>query len=280
MGYLLLTSLLWAFSFGLIKGQLVGLDANFVALVRLAISLVAFLPWLRLRGISASLARRLLGIGAVQFGLMYVLYISAYKHLAAHEVALYTVLTPIYVVLFSKAGSRPRALAGAALACLGAGVIQWKTQGDQGSWVGFALVQGANLCFALGQLAYKRIEPTLQGRAPHSFFGLLYLGACLLVGPVCAATTDWSTLTVSSEQARTLLYLGLLPSGLGFYLWNQGATRVSEGTLSVMNNVKVPLAVLVSLTVFGESAAPLPLVIGSALLVLALWLARRTHSPV
>ena len=35
MGYLIFVSLLWGFSFGLIKNQLTGLDPNFVSFVRL-----------------------------------------------------------------------------------------------------------------------------------------------------------------------------------------------------------------------------------------------------
>ncbi|MDX9865812.1 MAG: hypothetical protein RBT34_13495, partial [Anaerolineaceae bacterium] len=46
MIYLLVVSLVWAFSFGLIKGNLVGLDAVFVAGMRLLISLLVFLPML------------------------------------------------------------------------------------------------------------------------------------------------------------------------------------------------------------------------------------------
>ena len=39
-------SLLWSFSFGLIKGHLAAYDPVLVALLRLAISAAAFLPWL------------------------------------------------------------------------------------------------------------------------------------------------------------------------------------------------------------------------------------------
>jgi drug/metabolite transporter (DMT)-like permease len=41
-------------------------------------------------------------------------------------------------------------------------------------------------------------------------------------------------------------------SGLGFFLWNKGATKVNPGTLAAFNNAVVPLAVISSLFVFGE----------------------------
>ena len=47
MVFLLLVSLIWAFSFGLIKGNLTGLDSNFVAFCRMFVSLLIFLPFLK-----------------------------------------------------------------------------------------------------------------------------------------------------------------------------------------------------------------------------------------
>ncbi|MBD3220687.1 EamA family transporter, partial [bacterium] len=50
MFWLVLASLLWAFSFGLIKRFLPGLDPWWVATVRLLLATLAFAPWLvRLR---------------------------------------------------------------------------------------------------------------------------------------------------------------------------------------------------------------------------------------
>jgi len=69
-----------------------------------------------------------------------------------------------------------------------------------------------------------------------------------------------------------LLYLGLLASGVGFFLWNVGATRVEAGILAVFNNVKIPLAVLVSLLFFREHADWLRLLCGGGIIALALWL--------
>ena len=44
-----------------------------------------------------------------------------------------------------------------------------------------------------------------------------------------------------------------MASGIGFYLWNQGATKVSAGTLAAFNNALPPVAMVLSLTLFGES---------------------------
>jgi drug/metabolite transporter (DMT)-like permease len=89
------------------------------------------------------------------------------------------------------------------------------------------------------------------------------------------ARVDLSTLALSSTQVSTLLYLGILASGVCFFLWNIGATQVSSGTLAVMNNAKAPLGVACSLIFFGESAPLLPLLGSLATLGFAVWLASR-----
>jgi hypothetical protein len=50
---------------------------------------------------------------------------------------------------------------------------------------------------------------------------------------------------------------------------------VSAGTLAVINNAKVPLAVACSLAFFGESADLPRLAVSFALLATAVWLADR-----
>jgi drug/metabolite transporter (DMT)-like permease len=71
---LTLVSLIWAFSFGLIKNTLAGMDAYFIAVARLWIVALVFIPFLRLRRIDRRLALRLVLAGIFQFGLMYLAY--------------------------------------------------------------------------------------------------------------------------------------------------------------------------------------------------------------
>ena len=69
--------------------------------------------------------------------------------------------------------------------------------------------------------------------------------------------------------------LGVIASGVGFFLWNVGATRVSASTLAVMNNAKVPLGVTVALLFFGEHAHLPSLLASLAVMIAAVWLAER-----
>ena len=65
MLYLFFVSLLWAFSFGLIKGGLTDLPSSSVAFVRLFIAFIVFIPFLRFRNLRLGDAAKLLLTGAV-----------------------------------------------------------------------------------------------------------------------------------------------------------------------------------------------------------------------
>lgn len=277
MPLLLLVSLLWAFSPGLIKHFLGDLPSPAVATVRLALTLLVFLPFLRPRLLAASTSAWLAGIGAIQFGLMYLLYLQAFKHLQSHEVYLFTILTPLYIVLLDAAIDNKlvaRHAAAALLSAIGAGVLVWRGVGTPDAMIGFILVQGSNLCFAAGQIAYKRTRPALakvESDAP--LFAWLALGGFVATALVAAPIADWSAFTPTSTQWLVLAFLGIIASGAGFFLWNLGLTRVNAGTLAVLNNAKIPLGVLVSLLLFREATDPIRLAISFALLALAVWLA-------
>ena len=281
MPFLLIVSLLWAFSFGLTKGLTAGLDGNLVAAIRLGLALLIFLPFLRLRGLPLRTGLQLTGIGAIQFGLMYLAYNASFRYLPAYQVALFSVTTPILVTLFADAFDRtlrPRALLAALVAVVGTAVIVFQPGSAPASLHGFILVQIANLTFALGQVLYRRIRATLSSRPDHETFALLYVGAFALTGAVVLSQGQIQ-IYPSPAQWRLLAYLGLVASGLGFFLLNLGATRVSAGTLAVMNNAKIPLAVVCSLLFFGESADPFRLVLSLLLLGGAVWLAEKRGAP-
>ncbi len=281
MALLLIASFIWAFSFGLIKKYLGGMDAGFVASVRIGLSLLLFLPMLRPRQASWSLAMRLVLIGAVQFGLMYVFYIQSFRYLAAHQVALFTIFTPLYVALADDALEkrfRPLHFWTALLAVAGTAVIVYSGLGTRVLLAGFALVQASNACFALGQVAYRRLATAGSGWRDRDVFAWLYLGGTAAAGLAMLLSPQPLDLHLGGGRLLVLLYLGLLASGVGFFLWNVGARRVSAGILAVFNNVKIPLAVVVSLVLFRERTDLLRLAIGGGAIFSALYLNTRSRS--
>lgn len=276
MLYLVAVSLLWAFSFGLTKGLTAGLDGTFVAAARLGLALVVFLPFFRWRGLTPKLAATLVGIGAVQFGIMYLAYNESFRHLHAYEVALFTLTTPIFVTLISDALDRmfrPRALLAALLAVIGTAVVVLSGAPLGPTVTGLLLVQLSNLAFAFGQVAYVRVRKHHPSLRDASIFALPYAGAFILALSVMLVRDV--SVTLNEKQLMTLLYLGVLSSGVAFFLWNVGATKVGAGTAAAMNNAKIPLSIACSLLFFGESADLPRLAVSLVLLGAAVWLAER-----
>lgn len=280
MLFLILVSLVWAVSFGLIGSQLTSLPPGFVAFTRLLLSFLVFLPFLHKAPWKPAV--KLMGIGAVQFGLMYLTYIAAFGYMPSYQVALFTVLTPFYVVLIDDLVSRRlhyRHLTAALLVILGCLVIQWKGDGlANTSLTGFLILQISNFCFALGQWIYARINLPSSASRSHTAknsFGYLYLGAVLILLPVAATDIAPALRAITSTQGAILLYLGIIASGLCFFLWNYGARQVSSARLAIMNNLKIPLAALSSILLFGEKANWSTLLPGLALVIVALALTKK-----
>ena len=274
MFYLILVSVIWAFSFGLIKGQLTGLDPSLVAAARLLLSLLVFLPFLRLRRCRLHQMVALILIGAVQYGLMYVAYTASFHYLHAYEVALFTIFTPIYVTLINDLFSRRfhrRFFYAALLAVIGTAIVLYRDFHHGDFRQGFILLQGANLCFAFGQVAYTRMMKNVA-QSDLQVFGLLYLGAVLGTLPMVWGKSIHAVLQLTPAQSAALVYLGILASGVCFFLWNHGARQVNAGTLAVCNNLKIPLAIACSALVFSETVHWPQLLIGSAILGVSLLL--------
>ena len=277
MLYLVAASLLWAFSFGLIKEQLAGIDPVAVSAGRLFLAAMVFSPALGRVQLPRRVRLSAMGLGALQFGLMYVLYIAAFRWLPAWLVALFTVFTPLYVVLLADLRGRrfvPMHLIAALLAVVGAAVVVGRGLPDGAGWTGVALLQVANICFAVGQVYF----PSLRDRAGGHEAPLLawmYQGAVVLTAGLLLVSGGVDFATWSQNALLTLLYLGIVPTAVAFYLWNKGAVRTSSGLLAAANNLKFPLAVLVAWIVFGEEASYGAVAAGLALILLALYLAGR-----
>jgi carboxylate/amino acid/amine transporter len=281
---LFIVSLAWAFSFGLIKGNLDGVDSNFVSFARMFLSMLVFLPFTKFRKLNRKLTLKLLLAGVMQFGIMYIAYIASFKMLKAYEVALFTIFTPIYVTLIDDAFRKkfnPLYLVTAVLAVLGTWISKSGDALTPGILTGFLLVQVSNLCFAFGQVYYRRLMLEQGGLKDQEVFGVLYLGAVIVTLAATLIFTPLSTLALTPKHIWTLVYLGVFASGICFFFWNIGARKVNTGALAIFNDFKVPLAVAVSLLVFGEKANWIHLLLGGLIVVAALvlneWLTKKNR---
>ncbi|WP_346797774.1 carboxylate/amino acid/amine transporter [Halomonas sp. Bachu 37] len=276
MGRLVGVTLLWAFSFSLIGVYLAGqVDSYFAVLLRVALAALVFLPLLR-PGLLASRQRlALMALGAVQLGLMYIFFYQSFLLLSVPEVLLFTIFTPVYIALLDDLLFKrftPIYLLTALLAVIGAGVIRYDSVNNE-FWLGFVVVQGANLCFALGQVGYRRLAAELPENLPwHNVFGWFFIGALLVALPAFLLLGNTAALPSTPVQWGVLAWLGLAASGGGYFIWNQGATQVDAGTLAIMNNALIPAGLLVNLVIWNREADLSRLLLGALIMAGSLWL--------
>ncbi|WP_440056908.1 DMT family transporter (plasmid) [Pseudoalteromonas sp. T1lg65] len=280
MALLWFVTALWAFSFSLIGVYLAGqVDPWFSAASRTVLAALVFLPILKWRTVKVSLAGKLMAIGAVQIGAMYGFYYHSFLYLSVPEVLLFTVMTPIYITLFNDIVSRrfhASFLTSAALATVGAITIRY-TSLSEDFWVGALLVQGANLCFAIGQVCYKRLSNRYTF-THHQAFGYFFIGASLVLSVAFLLLGNHTALPSSPLQWGVIVYLGLIASGLGYFAWNVGTTRVSVGELAVMNNLLIPAGILVNVLIWNRQADLVQLAVGSSIMMAALFFSQRKVS--
>jgi drug/metabolite transporter (DMT)-like permease len=281
MAYLWIVSLIWAFSFGIIKGTLTGIHPVLVAAIRLSLAAMVFLPFMRVKCLSRKQIFQLLAIGSIQFGIMYMVYLAAFQSLKAYEVALFTIFTPIYVTWIEDAIQKRFngiTFVCALLAVVGTGVIQYKQLTSQSVVIGFCLVQLSNV--AAGQVWYRRLLIANPGVKDSAVMGLPYLGGAGFVLLASVLFSAWKNISITPIQWGAMVYLGIIASGVGFFLWNAGVRRVSVGAGAIFNNLKVPLSILVSLVIFNEKTNLPLLIVGGAIILAAFILNERMTAKV
>lgn len=279
MVYLVAVTVLWAFSFSLIGEYLAGeVDSYFAVLTRVTLASLVFLPFLKVSLLSARQKLALGALGAIQLGMMYIFFYHSFLYLSVPEVLLFTIFTPLYVAMLNDALFRrftPFYLLCALIATAGAAVIRFQGVSES-YWTGFFIVQGANICFALGQVGYRKLAsgfPTAV--ANHHVFAWFYLGALAVALPAFFIFGNPHQLPDAHNEWGVLLWLGVVASGLGYYFWNLGALKVTAGTLAIMNNVLIPAGLVVNLILWQKDTDYSRLCIGGIIIAFALWLSQK-----
>lgn len=283
MLYLFLVALIWSFSFSFIEVYLSNqVDVWFAVFIRIILALLVFLPFLKTKGMTVKQRVLLMGVGASQLGIMYFFYYHAFLYISVPEILLFKIMTPIYVTLLYDLSHYRRLrmayLFTALLAVCGAAIIRYNEISND-FIVGFILIQCANFFFALGQVGYKRIFERYA--IPQFYaFSWVYLGAAIVATLGWLLFGDSRGLPTTGTQWFILVWLGVVASGVCYFLWNYGATQVDAGMLAIMNNMIIPLGILVNVLVWHQNLNWPKFVAGSVLIVLAIfihrfWIVRR-----
>ncbi|MDU7187767.1 MAG: DMT family transporter, partial [Klebsiella sp.] len=206
---------------------------------------------------------------------------QAYLYLTVSELLLFTVLTPLYITLIYDVMSRRRLRWGyacsALLAVIGAGIIRYD-QVTNHFWTGLILVQLSNISFAIGMVGYKRLMET-RPMPQHNAFAWFYVGAFLVAAVAWSMLGNAQKMPETSLQWGILAFLGVAASGIGYFMWNYGATQVDAGTLGIMNNMHVPAGLLVNLAIWQTQPRWPSFIIGALVILASLWVHRRWVAP-
>ncbi len=276
MNYLIIATVCFSLSFGLIKSQLAGVPSDMVVELRLLLAALIFLPFFKKSEGKKNLIAALIGI--IQFGLMYIFFLRAFKYLQGNEIVLLTTSTPILVAICSSFFGRRfkwSYLICIIFSIIGAIIVIWDNVSFNFLLKGVLLMELSNFCFALGQVLWKEYI----GENDSQLMAAAYLASAVFVFPLAVINTDFATFSLSATQWLSVLYLGIIPTGIGFWLWNKGAKLVNSTTLAIMNNLKIPMGILFALVIFHERINLANFTIGSIFILTGITLSHLTDKP-
>jgi drug/metabolite transporter (DMT)-like permease len=278
---IIVTLLAWASAFVVIRGVAPHVPGGALALGRLAVGTVALgvialvqRGWLRPTGREWV---QIIVYGVAWFGAYNVALNLAEHSLDAGTTAMIVNIGPILIALgagvFLGEGVPKWLAIGAGVAFIGVVLIGLATsltsaKGVDPIGVIWSLV--AAVTYATGVLVQKpaiRRLPASQVTFLGCAIGML---ACLpFVGQLAS-----SLAAAPLSAVLGVVYLGLVPTAIGFSTWAYALQRTPAGRLSISTYVVPPLAIVMALIFFGEIPAPLAIV-GGIICLLGVAISRR-----
>jgi drug/metabolite transporter (DMT)-like permease len=238
--------------------------ALYLTVQEMIISRRRAIPWPGLRLVALGLA----GI----FG-YHALYYLALDHAPLVEGAILTTTWSFWIVVFSsildKKRLSPPVLAVALAGLAGAGLVVSGGQNLQFEaryLPGYLMALGCGLIWSSFSVALSRLKPTFDYMPAFTVLAALF-----------------STLVYAASAPQALppagalfsaLYLGLVPLGLSFTLWNRAVTGGNMTLIGYLSYLTPPLAVLLAALVRGAAVTP-HAVVGMIVILAAAFVGRR-----
>jgi drug/metabolite transporter (DMT)-like permease len=273
------TILAWASAFIVVRGTVPHFNAGALALGRLIVGVILLAPLLLRHKWIAPTRREwllLFGFGALWFGGYSVVLNVAEQSLDAGTTAMIVNIGPILITLgagiFLREGLPRWVVIGTVVAFLGVVLIGIGTGGSVlGAGIGVLWALLAALTYAAGVLFQK---PVLAG-LPNA--QVVWLG-CVIGMIVCTPFTGELIADLQSAPVEGLLglvWLGAVPTALGYTTWSYALSRMPAGQLGVSTYIVPPVTIVLSLVLFGEVPAVLA-IIGGVTALVGVALSRRT----
>ena len=160
---------------------------------------------------------------------------------------------------------------GALIALAGVGLIAWGTSSsDRVDLVGVLWALIATVTYAIGVLTQK---PALKRLSSNQ---VTLLGAAIALIPLFwwAPAAMAHVQTAPADAIVGAIWLGAIPTALGFGLWGYALKRMPAGRLGVSTYVVPPLVIVESAILLGEWPHPIAIV-GGLIALAGVWWSRR-----
>ena len=274
----LVTVIAWGSAFVAIRAAGETLSPGAIALGRLAVSSAILTAVALVRRAALPPRRDLLHIAA--YGVLWLTVYSvaldaAERRVDAATAAMLINTGPILIAVlagfFLREGFPPGLFAGCAVAFAGCVVIGLATtQSGTRAGLGLVLCVVAALAYALAVLVQK---PVL---ARVSSFQVTWLG-CAAATVACLPFAPTLAIEAASADAAALgwtVYLGVVPTALGFATWSFALRRTSAGRMASITYLIPVVATVLGWAVLGETP-PWLAGAGGALCLAGVYVARR-----
>ena len=143
---------------------------------------------------------------------------------------------------------------------------------------GVLFTQLSNISFAVGQILLKKFFEKTTELSVICASPVLYLGATIMCMPLALSSIFIPKLTIPSMSCvLSLLVFGIIFFGVAQYLWNVGIAKTNIRTVSVLSNIQIPMAVIISGIVFRENVSHKTFALALILMCVMLVLGLSTH---
>lgn len=256
----LLLALLWGSSFTLIKVALDGVTPGQLVLGRLVLGAAVLLSIAAVRHVPLPRSGAVWGhiAAAALFGNVVPFLLLSYGEQAtsASTAGVLIGATPlltlaIATVALSTERATPRKAVGLGIGFLGVVLVIGPWHGAGGSVAGQLACVGGALSYAVG-FVYVRKYLSPRGLAPMALAASQLVAATALQALVTPFLA-WHTPTLTGRVIGSVVLLGVLSTGVAYVLYFRLIGDVGATTASAVNYVVPVFAVLVSVTLIGES---------------------------
>ena len=177
------------------------------------------------------------------------------RYVSAIEGGLMTAAAPSIMVVLAffllKESPNSRRIGAVVLAGAGVAVLNWKSGAFTGSLLGTALILLATACESFLTI-FRKMEKKHASPMVNTFYIVSF--SLLFLLPATVIEGEWHRLPhLTAEQLLGCIYLGLVPTVLGYFCWGYASCRIDAGITGIITSMMPLSAALISILWLGET---------------------------